>query len=327
MNNKKTTLITVIALLLACFALPASAAQLATTTLSAAVTSTQPYVLLASNTGVNGPGQPVSNGSLGTPTGAAWTILYVDGEAMRVTTLPTTGAPVLVERGFQSPAVAHASGALVWIATPQQLIWASSGLPSGTCNSATAVNPTINVHLASYSECLGGVWVTGTGNAPNYRLNYPSIGSVAYTTLNTSGTAVGATTLYCTEIDLPGNKLITGIGLLNGTTVTANARYVVLYDSGGNALANSALAGQASVTASVFENYALTTKYYAVGPAQYFGCLQDNAVGSTTVRMAVTGINDNELTKGQTGATFGTVPALTVPTSFASAVGPYLYVY
>ena len=102
---------------------------------------------------------------------------------------------------------------------------------------------------------------------------------------------------------------------------------MILYDSAGNALANSALAGQASVTASVFENYAFTSKLYAVGPAQYFGCLQDNSTGSTTVRMVDTGIDDNILTVGQTGATFGTVPALTVPTSFHTGTGPYLYVY
>jgi hypothetical protein len=321
---KNITLVT-IALLLACFALPA--AQLSNTTLSAAITATQPYVTLASLTGVNGPGQPVSQGSIGTPSGAAWTILYVDGEAMRVTVAPATGQPVLVERGFQSPAVAHASGALVWIATPQQLVWESSGLPSGTCNSATAVNPTINVHLNQYAECLGGSWVTGSGTATAYRLNFPTIGAVAYTGLDTNGTAVGSTTVYCTEVDLPGSKLITGIGLLNGTTVTGNKRYVILYDSAGNALANSALAGQASVTASVFENYAFTSKLYAVGPAQYFGCLQDNSTGSTTVRMVDTGIDDNILTVGQTGATFGTVPALTVPTSFHTGTGPYLYVY
>jgi hypothetical protein len=43
--------------------------------------------------------------------------------------------------------------------------------------------------------------------------------------------------------------------------------------------------------------------------------------------MAVTGVNDNILTKGQTGATFGTLPALTVPTAFTTAVGPYVYLY
>ncbi len=115
--------------------------------------------------------------------------------------------------------------------------------------------------------------------------------------------------------------------LITSTTVTGNARYAILYDSAGTALANSALAGQASATASVYETYAFTSKFYVVGPARYFGCLQDNAVNSTTVRMAVTGQADQEWTKGQTGATFGTVPALTVPTTFTTAVGPFTGLY
>jgi hypothetical protein len=43
--------------------------------------------------------------------------------------------------------------------------------------------------------------------------------------------------------------------------------------------------------------------------------------------MAVTGVNDNFLTAGQTGATFGTVPTLTVPTTFTTAVGAYIFLY
>ena len=43
--------------------------------------------------------------------------------------------------------------------------------------------------------------------------------------------------------------------------------------------------------------------------------------------MAHTAYQDNFLTKGQTGVTFGTVPTLTVPTSFTDAVGPYVYLY
>ncbi len=115
----------------------------------------------------------------------------------------------------------------------------------------------------------------------------PDPGATLYTGINTNGTAVGATTLYCMELDMPVSKLITGIAVLNGTTVTANARYVILYDAAGRALANSALAGQASVTASVYENYAFTTPFYAVGGShngeidfvESFG--YDNGGGST----------------------------------------------
>jgi hypothetical protein len=47
---------------------------------------------------------------------------------------------------------------------------------------------------------------------------------------------------------LPGNKLLTGIALLNGTTVGTDNRYAILYDNAGNALANSALAAPCGYT-------------------------------------------------------------------------------
>lgn len=302
------------------------------TTLSSAVTGTKANtVIVASATGITAPTLGSSN-----PT----TSLYIDKELMSVEAV--SGTTITVARG-QGGTVStlHASGAYVFYANPNYFFVGSAdvagiggGLPiqaGGACTrSKLLVLPSINVETGVISDCVGGAWVNGvrtTNGDDQFRINFPVIGSVAYTGLNTNGTAVGATTLYCTEANLPYDKLLTGFGMLNGTTVTANARYVVLYDSTGVAIANSALAGQASVTASVFENYPFTAKYYAVGPAQYYACLQDNATGSTTVRMMVTGINDNILTKGQTGATFGTVPVLTVPTAFNSAVGWYGYFY
>src|SRR5207244_4421622 len=125
----------------------------------------------------------------------------------------------------------------------------------------------------------------------------------------------------------PYNKQLTGIALLNGTTAAGTDKhYVVLYDQGGTALANSAVAGASTSGASTYQTFAFTTKFYAVGPAQYFACFQTNGT-TDTVRMVVTGTQDTLLTKGQTGATFGTVPALTVPTTFTTAVGPYVYLY
>jgi hypothetical protein len=300
------------------------------TTLSAAITSLKAkQIVVASATNISAP-----------TTYSTLTSLYIDKELLSVEAV--NGTTITVARGQGGTASTyHASGALVFVGVPNAFFVGSAdnagiggGVPpqaGGSCTRGTLLYlPSINVETGVISDCVGGAWVNGvrTTNKNNqYRLNFPTIGAVAYTGLNTNGTAVGATTVYCTEIDLPYNKLITGLGFLEGTTVTGNARYSILYDAAGNAIANGALAGIASVTASVFENYAFTTPYYAVGPAQYFGCLQDNAVGSTTVRMMVTGIDDNVLTVGQTGATFGTVPALSVPTAFHSAVGPYLYVY
>lgn len=329
MNKLKRILVSIVAL---CVAIPAFAQTLPTiTTLSAAITGkTQQQIVVASATNITA---PTSNQQ---PT----TMLWIDKELLAVEAV--SGTTITVRRGASGTrSTPHISGAYVYVGPPQQFSSnpTTAGDPSGTCtrgsSSATSVGPTLylpyfNAATGNKSDCIGGVWVNGVDvpkPVSEYRLMFPDPGGTAYTSLNTSGTAVGATTLYCTEVNLPYNKVLTGIGVLNGTTVTANARYVVLYDAAGNALANSALAGQASVTASVYENYAFTSTFLAIGPAQYFGCLQDNAVGSTTVRMLVTGVQDNFLTKGQTSAVFGTIKALVPPTTFTSVVGPYIYLY
>lgn len=236
----------------------------------------------------------------------------------------------------------HISGTMVWTARAN-FLGSKPNVPTGSCTrNQLQVLPFVNVNASlgngggTVSDCLGGKWVTGSNVGwPAARVTAPDPGGTLYTGINTNGTAVGATTLYCSEFNLRSNKLLTGLEVLNGTTVTGNLRYVVLYDAAGNALVSSALAGQASVTASVYEQYPFVNtaatpvagKFYAVGPAQYFACLQDNAAGSTTVRMAVTGQADQILTKGQTSATFGTVPTLTVPTTFTTAVGPFMAAY
>ncbi len=307
-------------------AAPPSAAQvnlLVPTTLASAVTSGSTRTIVVTS---------ATNCIVGN-------IAYIESEATKIEAVNST--TLTAQRGASgTTGVAHPNGAYVVCGVPGAFAPTSfskvggAGNPIGSCTRASQLYlPLFNFKTGTVTDCLGGTWVSGspfnsgTVTSTRFHVVSPDPGGTVYTSLNTSGTAVGATTLYCTEVFLPTNKLLTGIGVLNGTTVTGNARYVILYDSAGNALANSALAGQASVTASIYENYAFTAKFFAIGPQQYFGCFQDNAVGSTTVRMAVTQVNDNILTKGQTGATFGTVPALVVPTTFATAVGPYIYLF
>ncbi|MES2067603.1 MAG: hypothetical protein V4522_13190 [Pseudomonadota bacterium] len=310
-------------------ALPGNAQTLLLpTTFAAAVTSgsTRTYVVTSAGTGASA--CIVGN------------VIYADRELAYITAAPTTTTLIMQRGASGTTAVPHASGDLLQCGAPNSFGPSGNtrvdpqGSPEGACTRANLLTlPFFNVKYGTVADCLGGHWLSGvpfnggTATASRFRVESSPSGGTAYTSLNTNGTAVGATTLYCTEVWLPANKLLTGIAVLNGTTVTANARYVILYDSAGNALVNSALAGAASVTASIYESFAFTAKYFAIGPAQYFGCIQDNAVGSTTVRMLVTGTQDNTLTKGQTSAVFGTVPALVVPTTFTTAVGPYIYLY
>jgi hypothetical protein len=300
---------------------------LAHTTLSSAVTTSAATTIpLTSTTGVT----------------ATNTVLFVadgNGEAMFVNSVNAAANTAGVTRGYQSLGKArpHLSGALVFI------VPMSSGYPSavntiaptGSCTrTSIPYLPVISLGAAGtgtvISDCVGGVWVNGlvtAQNATQFRLAFPDPGAVIYTSVNTTGTTLAATTMYCSEIDLPYNKLVTGLGVLNGTTVGTDNHLVALYDATGNLIANSAVAGVLAATASNYQNISFTTSYYLVGPAQYFGCLQTNGT-TATVRMLVTQVQDQRLTKGVTSITFGTIPAtITVPTTFTTAVGPYYTIF
>ena len=206
------------------------------------------------------------------------------------------------------------------------------GYPFGSCTrSSGLVLPYIDVNNNVISDCIGGVWVNGgttnqNGNQSTV-IYAPQPGAVIYTSINTNGTTLAATTMYCTEIDLQQSKLATGLAFLLGTTGGTDKHISVLYDATGNLLANSATAGTTAGTASTYETLPFTTKYYMVGPAKYYGCLQTNGT-TATVRMLITSVQDGYTTKGVTGQTFGTIPStITVPTTFTTAVGPYEQVY
>lgn len=291
---------------------------LTNTTLSAAVTDGKTtYVNVTSATGITAPGN-----------GSTQTYLYVDSELMDVRGV--SGTRIQVVRGASSTAgVGHLSGARVWVGTggiPNGPFTTYN--PSGACTRANVLYlPVINTRAGMFSDCVGGQWVAGSGSNSAFGIPLPNTGGTAYTAINTNGTTLAATTMYCTELSLPASKLVTGLGVLNGTTVGTDNHLVVLYDSAGNLLANSAVAGVLAASASTYQKIAFTSPYLVIGPATYFGCVQTNGTAAT-VRMIVTGTQDTFLTKGVTSITFGTIPAtITVPTTFTTAVGPYLQVY
>jgi len=323
-------------------ALPANAQTiLTTTTLSAAAPASQSsatttgqmaLVSVASATNITAPG-PVT-GLIQAP--AVSTFLFVDRELMDVRGV--SGTSILVARGaLNTMATSHASGALVFVIPGSLALWINGtvstetpSLPAGSCVRANElVLPRIYVNLGIISDCLGGQWHNSDSMQTQFSTRsffpVPNPGAVAYSTINSAGTTLVAGTLYCTEAFLPESKLLTGIGVLNGTTVGTDNHLVALYDSGGNLIANSATAGVLAASASTYQTIAFTAKYFAVGPAQYFACVQSNGT-TATVRMVVTGTQDNIYTTSKTG-TFGTLPVITAPTTFTTAVGPYLELY
>ena len=313
---------------------------LANTTLASAVGNTFSTVLTTGNlsvvnlTSVAGISAPTPNtGNIALPaTSGGATYLYVDRELMQVVSI--SGTSVYVIRGVGSSAAAsHAAGALTFIVPAAAVAnWAgvdygmAPAVPEGSCTRSNELYlPRIQFNSGIISDCLGGQWYTGdalqTTRLHSKVLYEPNPGNVAYTTINTNGTTLVAGTLYCTEVQLPYSKLITGIAVLNGTPANTDNHLVALYDSGGTLLANSATSGVLAFGASLYQPINFTTPFYAVGPAQYFACVQSNGT-TATIRMLVTGTQDQYLTTSKTG-TFGTLPTtITPPTSFTTAVGP-----
>ena len=297
--------------------------QMIPTTFSAAVTSTSTTtVVLTAVTGLNSNSYAVA---------ANTTFLYASGEMMAVNAV--NGKTLSVTRGYSgSRALKHASGELVFVGPSNFFSATRPGLlPGGACTrSDFPALPRPSVQGQVIYDCLGGVIVIGQNNPlPQFEWTFPNTGAVLYTGVGTgsAGTAPSATTMYCSEIDIPSSKLLTGMAVLNGGTASTDHWIYALYDASGNLLANTATAGTTASGTNVYQQIAFTSKYYAVGPAQYFGCLQGDHTGSSTVTMIKTGMQDTYLTKGQTSSVFGTLPALTVPTTFTTAVGPYWELY
>ena len=308
--------------LVACASIAPAQVILTQTTLSSAVTTSSGTTIpLTSATGVTAPS--ITNPNLATT-------LYVDREAMAVQSV--SGTNITVQRGAMgTAATSHASGALVFV-VPNYQGTKFGYIPAASCTRSTeVVLPRIYFPGGIISDCLGGQWTQGDSSQTTRTLfsgfRYPEPGGTAYTALQTNGTApAAATQIECSEFDLSVSGNLTGLAVLNGTTVGTDNHWVILYDGTGNVLANSAVAGAVTAGASTYQKYAFTSKFYAVGPARYFACYGSNGT-TDTVRHAITGTNDNILGGAVTGQVFGTAAAITVPSTFTTAKAPYFLAY
>lgn len=159
------------------------------------------------------------------------------------------------------------------------------------------------------------------------RYRWPTIGGNLGTlsSLGTNKTLVSGT-VYVADIFIPlASVTLTGIGVLNGATVGTNNGLVSLYDSNGNLLANSALAGALTSGANTFQQYAFTATYTTIKPGRFWVGYQANGT-TDTIRTVATATWIDLLTTSTAG-TFGTLPAVTPPTTFTADVGPVAYVY
>jgi hypothetical protein len=192
----------------------------------------------------------------------------------------------------------------------------------------TVVAGTLGVTGAS--TLTGAVGVTGaltpTGGivatSPIRITNIP-IGPVAYASLGTNTTPVSGT-IYVSELWLPSNKTLVGGAFLNGAAVGTNAAIVALYSAAGALLASSALAGVITSGINSFQEIAFTAPYAVVGPGKYFLAYQTNG---TTTRLRTIATATYLNTASATAGVFGTLGAITPPTTTTADTGPIGYVY
>lgn len=156
---------------------------------------------------------------------------------------------------------------------------------------------------------------------PNYGV--VTFGPVAYGSLGTNTTPVAGTT-YWANLDIPNAVTLTGIACLNGGTAATDKLIYGLYNNSGTLIANTALAGVTATGTDAFQAIAFTATE-AITPGRYWVAYQTNGT-TTRFRTIAASTYTNVLTTSATGS-FGTLPTLTVPTTFTADKGPLCYAY
>lgn len=184
----------------------------------------------------------------------------------------------------------------------------------------------------------------GAVNVPGGKLkvsNVP-IGSVAYSSFGTSTTNV--IQLWTTDIMVPLNRVVSNIAFLQGSGSVTDNWVGVIYDSRGNIVASTALAGQAQSGASTFQvqpialvysynpsgagswSSSAATSVALQGPQQYYVGIQINNTSANAINLVATATFVDVCCGAITAGTFGTIPNTITPvTTFTALKGPIVY--
>lgn len=140
-----------------------------------------------------------------------------------------------------------------------------------------------------------------------------------------ANTATAIASRYA-SIWVPGDCYLTGVRFLQGLTAATTKAIGALYDSGGNVLAYSAIAGVVMSGASTYLALPFTTPYQLQGPGLFFIGIIFDGTGSTYGTIPV---NCNGGTLGGSSvATFTTpVPLIISATAFTDAQAPIAHLY
>jgi hypothetical protein len=216
-----------------------------------------------------------------------------------------------------------ASGALATFDQSTEAALVAQGLAIYT--SAAAINPTPPPNLTPTSAIVAGTY------GPAVVTNIP-IGSAALTGYETNGVAQTAFEINLTEIFVPHWNTWTGAAMLNGTTVGTNNQVYWLFNSEGDMIAYTAIAGTLNASASVFQKIAFTAPV-TLSPGRYF--LGAQLDGNTATPRHVLAAFGAEPRSGVIAATASfaasltalSAAAITVPTSFTTAKAPIMQLY
>lgn len=163
---------------------------------------------------------------------------------------------------------------------------------------------------------------TATGGIAGGRPRIAIYSGAVSLTAGTDTTPV-AGTVYVGELFVPANATLTGIGYLIGSVGGTDKAIAALYNSAGAVVANSALAGVTVGTTATYQELPFTAPYAAVGPGQYWVSISMDGTTARLRTIPAGAILPTTLAAG----VFGTLAAITPPTTFTAANAPVAYSY
>jgi hypothetical protein len=170
--------------------------------------------------------------------------------------------------------------------------------------------------MAGSGNHLGRRGITAGGNPTKF---HTCAAPPATTTTGTDVTP-SITETYIAEVFIPCTALLTGISLLNGSAVAGNV-LLTIFDANGFPVVSTASTAQAGTAA--YQAVPFSAPTTVTGPATYFIGLE---CSSTSARFRSHIINTMGASK-KTGETYGTVTAITPPTTFTTGLGPIASTY
>lgn len=152
-----------------------------------------------------------------------------------------------------------------------------------------------------------------------------TLNGVSPTAVQGADIACSNGTSYYSEIYIPYNMTVTGLGYLIGSVGGTNKAVLSLHDGAGKLIANTDPAGVTVGTAANFQKIALTSTKAIIGPGRYYVAATFNG---TTAKFRAYTIPNTPGRAGSSTATFGTPVDLVISaTDFTADKGPIMFVY